>query len=168
MEFTFKPKYRLGKITNKYHILDIIFSTFYKQKGIVFLTKTSRCFRKLLRENLKAALSMSEDALHHILDLPRTLSQIALPVKEAPVHFVYLHEDLLYSEAGKTLYVYSVTDLAAPLAAFPLGGPCLSGLISDSHLYLGVYEEIQVFEVTSSHLQPPIKLVTVIETQEKV
>jgi hypothetical protein len=111
---------------------------------------------------------MSEDALQHILDLPRTLSQIDLPVKEAPVHFLYLHEDLLYTESGKTLYVYSVTDIASPLAAFPLGGPCLSGLISNSHLYLGVYEEIHVFEVTSSHLQPPIKQVTVIETQEIV
>jgi hypothetical protein len=64
------PKYSLGKITNKYLILEVIFCSFYKQKGFAYLLKASRSFRKLLRENLNAALFMSEDALSHITDLP--------------------------------------------------------------------------------------------------
>jgi hypothetical protein len=58
-----QSKYRLGRIISKYHILDIIFTSFYKEKGIGFLGYTSRSFRQLLIENLKDALSYSEDAL---------------------------------------------------------------------------------------------------------
>ena len=64
------PKYSLGKITNKYLILEVIFCSFYKQKGFAYLLQASRSLRKLLRENLNAALFMSEDALSHITDLP--------------------------------------------------------------------------------------------------
>lgn len=58
-----KAKYRLGRITNKYLILDIIFYSLFKQRGFAYLNQISKSLRKLLRENFKAALSLSKDAL---------------------------------------------------------------------------------------------------------
>ena len=64
MESTYiaSPKYRLGKITNKYHILEIIFFAFYRQKGLKYLQKVDKKFKQLLSDNLKAAIFMSKDA----------------------------------------------------------------------------------------------------------
>jgi hypothetical protein len=35
METKFKPKFELGKITNKYLILDIMFYAFFKHRGFL-------------------------------------------------------------------------------------------------------------------------------------
>ena len=110
------PKYRLGRITNKYIIMDIIFVSFYKQKGIIFLLRISRSFRKLLIENFKAASFYAEDALDHIQDLPCTISQIDLPRALFFIGFVLLNGDRVYIVADKTLYEYSVRDLTHPIA----------------------------------------------------
>jgi hypothetical protein len=61
-----RPKYLLGKITSKYLILEIISCAYYKQKGVISIFKISRSFRTLLRENFKAAVLISEDAISHI------------------------------------------------------------------------------------------------------
>ena len=133
------PKYSLGKITNKYLILEVIFSSFYKQKGFAYLLKASRSLRQLLIENLNAALFMSEDALSHITDLPRTISMIDLPESDGSVHFVLLSGggDRLYTVADKSLLVYSLSEFASPLASYPIGGNCYAGALIDSRLYLG-------------------------------
>lgn len=91
-----QPKYRLGKIPNKYLILDIIFFSYYKQKGFKYLLKVSKSFRQLLRENYEAALKISEDALSHLTELPCTISQIDLPVSDE-INIVDLSEDRLYA-----------------------------------------------------------------------
>ena len=112
-----KSKYHLGKIINKYHILEIIFRSFYKQKGISYLLQASHSFRQLLIENLKAAYSTSEDALSHLADLPSTSTQVNLPGSlMIPVSFLALIGDRLYNAAEKTFYVYSLADLTAPFA----------------------------------------------------
>ena len=53
MESTYKasPMYHLGKITNKYHILEIIFFAFYRQKGFKYLQKVDKKFKQLLSDN---------------------------------------------------------------------------------------------------------------------
>jgi hypothetical protein len=95
-----KAKYRLGKITSKYHIFEIIFSSFYKQRGITYLLQASHTFRQLLIENLKAAYSTSVDALSHLADLPSTTSHLVLPVSlMIPVSFLALIGDRLYIAA---------------------------------------------------------------------
>ena len=47
MESTYKasPKYRLGKITSKYLILEIMFCAFYKQKGFKYLQQINKKFK---------------------------------------------------------------------------------------------------------------------------
>jgi hypothetical protein len=72
----FKPKYLLGKIPNKYLILDMIFYSYYKQKSFNFIFQACRSFRQLLKENYEASGLMSEDALSHIKDLPSTITQL--------------------------------------------------------------------------------------------
>ena len=65
MESTFKAssKYRLGKITNKYIVLEIIFCAFYRQNGFKLLYQANKKFKRLLTENYQAAINMSKDAL---------------------------------------------------------------------------------------------------------
>ena len=60
-----------------------------------------------------------------------------LPDNGVQVFFIYLSEYRLYTEADKILYVYSMSDLKSPIATYPLGGTCLSGMIIDNRLYLG-------------------------------
>jgi hypothetical protein len=92
-----------------------------------------------LKENLKAALSLSEDALNHLKDLPSTVSQIDLPESyDNGVYFVYLSGDKLYTAGDKTLYVYSMSDHTSPIATYQLSKKCLSGIITDNYLYLDV------------------------------
>ena len=64
------------------------------------------------------------------------------------VYFVYLSGERLYTEAERTLYVYSMSDHTSPIAAYRLGGVCYSGIITDRHLYLGVEGKLHLFEVT--------------------
>jgi hypothetical protein len=66
MESVSIAKYRLGKITSKYLILDVIFCVFYRSKGFTFLHQASRSLRKLLKENYQAGKYMSIDAFSRI------------------------------------------------------------------------------------------------------
>ena len=90
-----------------------------------------------------------------------------LPAGGGDVCFVYLNGDRLYTERGENLYVYSLSDLSSPIATYPLGGRCRSGIITDNRLYLGGYYKLHIFEVTTSITQP-LKLVTVIQTESWV
>ena len=103
-----QPRYRLGKITNKFLILEIIFSSFFRKNGLTYLFQGCKIFRSLLKENYKAAKFMSKEALKdfedrvsrsllHRNDLSCTISQVDLPGKDY-VYFVYLSEDRLYAE----------------------------------------------------------------------
>jgi hypothetical protein len=114
-----------------------------------------------LKENLKAALSLSEDALNHLKELPSTVSQIDLPGSGYDLSFVYLSGDKLYTAGDKTLFVYSMSDHTSPIATYQLGGDCYSGIIADNHLYMGGKEKLHVFEVTTSISQPliPVKVI---------
>jgi hypothetical protein len=100
------------------------------------------------------ALSLSEDALNHLKELPSTISQIDLPESVNRVSFVYLSGDILYTEADKTLYVYSMSYHTSPIATYQLDGRCFSGIITDNHLYLGGKKKLHVFEVSNSLTQP--------------
>ena len=102
-----QPKYRLAKITNKFLILEIIFSSFFRKNGLTYLFQGCKIFRTLLKENFKAAKFMSKEALKDFEDrvsrslllrndLPCTSSQIDLPVNGL-IFFVYLSEDKLYT-----------------------------------------------------------------------
>jgi hypothetical protein len=80
---------------------------------------------------------------------------------------VYLWGDRLYTEANKTLYVYSVGDLTSPSASYPLGCRCYSVLITENRLYLGGWDKLHIFEVTPS-LTEPLTPVTKIRIKEPV
>ena len=82
------------------------------------------------------------------------------------VWFVYLWGDRLYTEADKTLFVYSFSDFTSPSATYPLG-KCYSALITDNRLYLGKASELLIFEVTPS-LSEPLTPVTKIPTKHCV
>jgi hypothetical protein len=80
------------------------------------------------------------------------------------VYFVYLSGDRLYTaEEDKTLYVYSMSDHRSPIATYPLGGRCYSGMIIDDRLYLGA-NNLYVFKVSTSLTQPltPVAQITTI------
>ena len=55
-----------------------------------------------------------------------------------------------------------MSELRSPIATYPLGGYCYSGIIIDDDLYLGGEYKLNVFKVTSSLTQPltPVKVVT--------
>jgi hypothetical protein len=114
-----------------------------------------------------AALSLSEDALNHLKELPYTVSQIYLPEIGNTVNFIYLSGDRLYTAADTTLYVYSMSDHTSPIATYQLVGECRSGIITDNHLYLAVAMKLYVFEVTTFLTQPLIP-VKVIDTKPRV
>ena len=94
------------------------------------------------------------------------MSKVDLPAGDGYVFFVYLNGDILYTVRGYNLYVYSLSDLSSPIATYPLGGRCPSGIINDNRLYLSGWK-LHIFEVTTSITQP-LKLVTVIETESRV
>ena len=75
-----------------------------------------------------------------------------LPVhKDDDVYFLYLNGDRLYTERGEDLHVYLLSDVYSPIAIFRLASKCYSGIIADSHLYLGVAKgKLHIFEVTPS------------------
>jgi hypothetical protein len=80
---------------------------------------------------------------------------------------VYLWGDRLYTEADKTLYVYSVDDLTSPSATYPQLDYCYSALITENRLYLGGVYKLHIFEVTPS-LTQPLTPVTKIPTKSYV
>jgi len=161
-----QPKYHLGKITNKFLILDIIFASFFRENGLTYLFQGCKKFRTLLKENYKAAKLMSKDALkdleervsHSLLhrnDLPCTISQAEIPDLESGyVSFVYLSGDKLFTAEGRNLYVYLVSDTTSPIATYSLSDKCLSGMIFDDRLYLGGSRYLKIFDVTSSLTEP--------------
>jgi hypothetical protein len=121
--------------------------------------------------SFKVDLPSLEDAvsyslLHHN-ELTSTISQVDLPAGNDEVSFVYLNGDRLYTERGKNLYVYSLSHLYSPIATYPLGGQCKSGIITDNCLYLGGGNKLHIFEVTAS-ISQPLKQVIVIDTQDWV
>jgi hypothetical protein len=76
---------------------------------------------------------------------------------------VYLSGDRLYiAGEDKTLYVYSMSDHRSPIATYPLGDTCWSGMIIDDRLYLGAESELHVFKVSTSLTQPltPVTQIT--------
>jgi hypothetical protein len=77
---------------------------------------------------------------------------------------MYLNGDRLYTAAEKTLYMYSMSDLATPIATYPLGGRCYSGMIIDDRLYLGA-DNLYIFKVCTSSLNQPLTTVAVITTK---
>jgi hypothetical protein len=166
-----QPRYRLGKISNKFLILDILFSSFFRKSGLTYLFQGCKIFRTLLKENYKAAKFMSKEALKdfedrvsrsllHRNDLPCTKSQVDLPGNDH-VSFVYLSEDKLYTEANKTLFVYSLGDLTSPSATYPLDDDCHSALITENRLYLGGRCRLHIFEVTPSLTDPLIPVIQI-------
>ena len=172
-----QPRYRLGKITNKFLILDIIFSSFFRKNGLTYLFQGCKIFRTLLKENYKAAKFMSKEALKdfedrvsrsllHRNDLPSTTFQADLPESDY-VFFIYLSEDRLYTEANYTLNVYSLCYFTCPLSTYRLDTRCLSALITENRLYLGGYYELHIFEVTPS-LTEPLTPVSKIPTETHV
>jgi hypothetical protein len=77
---------------------------------------------------------------------------------------VYLNGDRLYTERGGNLYVYSLSDFYSPIATYPLGVWCASGIITDNRLYLGGGgKKLHIFEVSDSITQP-LEQVKVIDT----
>jgi hypothetical protein len=77
---------------------------------------------------------------------------------------VYLNGDRLYTERGKNLYVYSLSVPSSPIATYPLGGGCLSGIITDNCLYLGRWGKLHIFEVMTTSSTQPLNPVTVLDT----
>ena len=165
MESKLAAKYRLGKITNKYHILEILSWSFYRQKSFPCLFQISKSYRQLLTGNYEASLLISEDALSHIEDLPSTITQVDLPDNiTCHVQLVLISEDRIYTVDNQTLYVYSMSDFSSPIATQFVNDQCQEGIIYDKCLYLGGDGRLYVFEITKSNDQQPLTLVTKIKT----
>jgi hypothetical protein len=64
--------------------------------------------------------------------------------------------------------VYSLSDFSSPIATYPLGAWCYSGIITVNRLYLGGYEKLHIFEVMSISITQPLKPATVIDTASYV
>ena len=83
---------------------------------------------------------MSEDALLHIKDLPKTISHVGIPEEAYPVPFVLINEDRLYTIANETLYVYLLIQFGSPIAKYsPAYGLSWTAIINfdNNRLYLG-------------------------------
>jgi hypothetical protein len=74
---------------------------------------------------------------------------VDLPESDNVVRFVYLSGDRLYKAADETLFVYSMSERTSPIATYPLGSSCDSGIIVDDRFYLGG-RNLYVFEVSTS------------------
>jgi hypothetical protein len=109
---------------------------------------------------------VSHSLLHHD-ELTSTISQVDLPAGDDTVCFVYLNGDRLYTERGKNLYVYSLSDLYSPIATYLLGGYSYSGIITDNRLYLGGGKKLHIFEVSDS-ISQPLNQVKFIDTEDWV
>ena len=89
-------------------------------------------------------------SLLHRKYLPTSISHLDLPEGDCTVYSVYLSGDRLYLEVDKTLHVYCLSDLSTPIATYPLGKGCLSGIITENRIYLGGDKKLHIFEVTTS------------------
>jgi hypothetical protein len=108
---------------------------------------------------------LSEDALGHIEELPRTITCVDLPGIGFEVNFVLLSGDRLYTAAYKTLFVYSASEFTSPIATYVIPVKCWSGLIVNNCLFLGGgSSKIIVYEISTS-LSKPLKLLASIETR---
>ena len=103
----------------------------------------------------------------HYEKLSCAISKVDLPGVSDRVFFVYLNRDRLYTERSKNLYVYSLSNLLTPIATYPIGSRCWSGIINENRLYLGGEKKLHIFEATTSITQPLIML-TVIDTASGV
>ena len=104
-------------------------------------------------------------SLSNFKELSSTVSQIDLGKSFFSVYFVYLSGERLYTADYETLYVYSMINLATPIATYQISGDCYSGIITDNHLYLGGKEKLHVFKVSTSLTQPLISF-RVINTKD--
>ena len=84
------------------------------------------------------------------------------------MRFVYLNEDLLYTEVDKTLYIYSESNLSAPIASYKIDCNCYSCIIADNKLFLGGEKALYVFKVTAALLKQPLELLKKITTEDRV
>lgn len=159
------PKYRLGKITNKYLILEILSYLFFRQKGLSYLFQTSLTFRQLLRENYNASLLLFEDALSHFGDLPRTHTHIDLPIIcSRRLSFLLMSGGRLYAELDSNLYVYTMSEL---IGTYRVDDRCQTGIVIDDRIYICCECNLLIYEVTSQ-LSDPLKIVTTIPIRGKV
>jgi hypothetical protein len=99
-------------------------------------------------------LDQVSHSLLHANDLSHSTSQVDLPPCSEIVFFVYLSGDKLFTAAYKTLYVYLVSDITSPISTYSLSNECYSGIISDNRLYLGGFDYLKIFELTTSVTQP--------------
>ncbi len=76
--------------------------------------------------------------------------------------------DQLYVAADETLFVYKMSDLGSPIAAYPLGGDCNSCIISDNRIYLGGRFGLLVFEKSSSISAEPLTPVTTLKIKRNI
>lgn len=159
MESSIPAKYRLGKLCNKYLILDIIFTAYFRKKGLTYLFRASKNLMQLLKENLRTALGMSKEgasyALQNFEKLACTRSSFDLPQREWQQIFVETHGDRLYTQAAQSLLVYSLADLRAPIASYTLEiNGRSSGLITNNHLYMTIDNLFLVYKLNSSESEP--------------
>jgi hypothetical protein len=75
------------------------------------------------------------------------VSQIDL---HGPIDLVLLSGDKVYTVSRDTLYEYSVRELSHCISTYPLNDYVCSALIVDNRLYLGMRQDMRVFEVSPS------------------
>jgi hypothetical protein len=103
---------------------------------------------------------VNQSLLHINNDIPYANSQVDLPgISNKKVLFVHLNGDKLYLAADTVLYVHYLSDTAPCICTYSLSDECYSGIISENRLYLGGFEYLKIFELTSSLTQPltPVK-----------
>ena len=144
-----------------------MFCSSFRQGVFAYLHQASKSLRQLLRENFKVALSLSEDALEHIEELPCKISKLELPGIGEKVKFVLLSGDRLFSAADYTLYVYQLSDLTLPKATYILPIDFLSALIADNNLFIGSSGQIIVYEISAS-LTQPLKQLAIIKASRRI
>ena len=90
------------------------------------------------KEDLPILLEDVSYSLLHHKELTSTISKVEPAGSGDAVCFLYLNGDRLYTERGKNLYVYSLSDFTSPIATYDISGDCFSGLIADNRLFIGV------------------------------
>jgi hypothetical protein len=100
--------------------------------------------------------------LLHINDLYCEISVINPPAMGCWIRFVYLNGEKLYAVANETLYVYLMIDTTSPVATYSLSSDCYSGEIFNNRLYLGGKNYLDIFDITTSLVQPltPVTKIT--------
>ena len=95
-------KYRLGKVTNKYLILDINFHAHFYESGLPFLHQVCKSYRQLIKENLKAAKLMSKRFLLPTVDPPPSIDFNGI------AYLVLMFNNWIITSADCKLFVYEV------------------------------------------------------------